>query len=370
MWENIKHSTLKDMAAREPAGNSHLKASEPNTENLPPAQPETRPEQGHPLQETLASDLGHDSLVVHHSGLPEDVHAASVRVCEVMDKIGYNEAMVRHRQENYKKSGIITITGSKGEGFSTPYESDTDCFCLMNEILCREHGYASLQRRDINAVFIMDGEHCHPGHFWLKLDHLGAEGRTVIKDALFVHTNGQKYLSSHTFTEEGKNMTHGKVSGPALTLTHQSINTDTVIALPIQQQMLSEWISRPRHHSWPSPELKQEISKLGAYLVPVGCKGSETKHMEWRVGFIGEQKLTDSFTECQYKLYNVLKFLMKTELKPICDEMSSYIVKNIVFWFIELTQQELFSKENMLNISFLVCKSYKKQSGMIVFLTS
>ncbi|WAR30507.1 hypothetical protein MAR_033049, partial [Mya arenaria] len=168
------------MAAREPAGNSHLKASEPNTENLPPAQPETRPEQGHPLQETLASDLGHDSLVVHHSG-------------------------------------------------------------------------------------------------------------------------------------------------PALTLTHQSINTDTVIALPIQQQMLSEWISRPRHHSWPSPELKQEISKLGAYLVPVGCKGSETKHMEWRVGFIGEQKLTDSFTECQYKLYNVLKFLMKTELKPICDEMSSYI---------------------------------------------
>ncbi|XP_052788917.1 uncharacterized protein LOC128223670 isoform X1 [Mya arenaria] len=112
--------------------------------------------------------------------------------------------------------------------------------------------------------------------------------------------------------------------------------------------MLSEWTSRLRLHNWPSPELIQEISELPAYLVPVGCKNSKNKHMEWRVCFIGEQKLTSSFTECQYKLYIIFKFLMKEELKSICDEMSSYIVKNIVFWFIESTQQELFSKENMI----------------------
>ncbi|XP_052788906.1 uncharacterized protein LOC128223666 isoform X2 [Mya arenaria] len=285
------------MAACEPAGNSHLKASEPDneytTEHLPPAQPENRTEQGQLLQETLSSDPGNGSRVVHQAGLPEDVHAASVHVCEVMDKLGYSEAMVRYRQEAYRKRDIRlkwVTTGSKGEGLSSPCESDTDVLLLKKNILCKLPGHASLQLPDIITVFIMDGEHCHPGHFWLELDHLGNANITA---PLFVHTNGKTYFSSQKLTERLKEIVQSvpgptyTVSGPAVKHEFESERMDSVVALPIQQAMLSEWISRPRHHSWPSPELIQEISKLQAYLVPVGCKGSETKHMEWRLCFLG-----------------------------------------------------------------------------------
>ncbi|XP_052788920.1 uncharacterized protein LOC128223670 isoform X3 [Mya arenaria] len=218
------------MAAPEPSRESSLKTSQPDneytTENLPPAQPETRPKQGQPLQETLSSDPGNDSRVVHQSGLPEDIYAVSVHVCEVMDKIGYSDAMVRYRQESYRNNDFselnMIVTGSKGEGLSTPYESDIDFLFLMKTILCRIPGYASLQLPDINTVCIMDGEHCHPGHFWLELDHLGTVEETNIKATLFVHTNGKAYLSSQKLKEIQNQTKHTtSVSGPAVTYTCQ-----------------------------------------------------------------------------------------------------------------------------------------------------
>ncbi|WAR30234.1 LOW QUALITY PROTEIN: hypothetical protein MAR_032776 [Mya arenaria] len=141
------------------------------------------------------------------------------------------------------------------------------------------------------------------------------------------------------------------ISGPALTKHDGYSSSDIVFAFQCicQRQLLFEWIHRPRQHTWPSRELMQAIPKLPAYLVPapVGCKSSENKHMEWRVCFTGEQKLIESFTESQYKLYILLKLINKHELKSICEDMSSYVMKNIVFWLVESKAQHFFTRENL-----------------------
>jgi len=42
-----------------------------------------------------------------------------------------------------------------------------------------------------------------------------------------------------------------------------------------QRKILAKWHSMDRHH-WPTKELRDEVIKYPAHLVPVGCKGSPT----------------------------------------------------------------------------------------------
>ncbi|KAH3770879.1 hypothetical protein DPMN_172176 [Dreissena polymorpha] len=90
---------------------------------------------------------------------------------------------------------------------------------------------------------------------------------------------------------------------------------------------------------------------LDAQLLPVGCKGSSNRGMEWRICFIyAESKLTENLNECQYKLYILLKIINKEVLHPICTDMSSFIMKNVVFWIVESHRQEIFREQNFMHV--------------------
>ncbi|KAH3875676.1 hypothetical protein DPMN_038950 [Dreissena polymorpha] len=108
------------------------------------------------------------------------------------------------------------------------------------------------------------------------------------------------------------------------------LHTDIVCALRYYcPNILSKWTTRLRH--WPPTEAVQKVISLGACLTPVGFKGSEYQHVEWRVCFnAGEIELVNNLNDTQNKLYVLLKMVKNDILNPRKKEVSSYTLKNIV----------------------------------------
>jgi len=126
---------------------------------------------------------------------------------------------------------------------------------------------------------------------------------------------------------------------------------DIVFALPFfSTSILNKWQRRERHYEWPSRSLQREISTMIGYVVPVGHKFSQYKDIEWRISYTtAERKLVESMNDVQVKVYVVLKFVQKYRLKPICKNFTSYMVKNLVFWVLELTPVENFTPATLID---------------------
>ena len=72
-------------------------------------------------------------------------------------------------------------------------------------------------------------------------------------------------------------------------------------------------------------------------MVPVGhhLSESEIQALEWRVSFnAAERKLSKCLLPLQRACYSLVKLIMKTSLSPECV-LTSYHVKNMMFWFCE-----------------------------------
>ena len=73
----------------------------------------------------------------------------------------------------------------------------------------------------------------------------------------------------------------------------------------------------------------------GCAVVPVGHHLSTEVELEWRVSFnAAERKLITSLTPRQRSCYSLTKFLLKTGLSA-SSILTSYHVKNMMFWFCE-----------------------------------
>lgn len=73
----------------------------------------------------------------------------------------------------------------------------------------------------------------------------------------------------------------------------------------------------------------------GCAVVPVGYYTSCEQKREWRLSFnTSERKISLSLTENQKICYCLVKLLIKTQLSPEAV-LSSYMVKNMMFWFCE-----------------------------------
>ena len=85
---------------------------------------------------------------------------------------------------------------------------------------------------------------------------------------------------------------------------------------------------------------------MEGYVVPVGHKFSKHKDNEWRISYTtAEKKLVRSMNGVQVKVYVV----QKDRLKPVCKNFSSYMVKNLVFWLLEMTSISDFTPETLVD---------------------
>ncbi|KAH3787321.1 hypothetical protein DPMN_165442 [Dreissena polymorpha] len=160
---------------------------------------------------------------------------------------------------------------------------------------------------------------------------------------------GRGLLSSDLYFNQWLNLTYKEDivqherAGPSTPRTEDGIShQDLVHTLHFYcPSILIGWAAR--HRNWPSPDVVQEVVSLGAFVSPVGVKGSDNEHVEWRMCFnAGENVLVNNLTETQMKLYVLLKMEKKDVLKPRKKEVTSFTVKNIVLW---IARSHCFMKE-------------------------
>ncbi|KAH3708383.1 hypothetical protein DPMN_067832 [Dreissena polymorpha] len=296
---------------------------------------------------------------------------ASGETCILMSWLGYGPEFRQARSDAYREearlysrhSNAVTmmIAGSKAEGLTRPMESDLDYLFVHKDVICLEDGVnAGTVTREI-TVLRSCSRMTYPGHCRLLLERRGTyiswevneafcddgNGRVILSSGLFAHNVRLPSLLPYVLRKYG--VMHDR-AGPSMPYTeHGVIHYDIVNSFfYCCPDILSKWASRPRH--WPPPEAVQQVVSLGALLTPVGVKGSEYEHVEWRVCFnAGEIELVNNLNDTQIKLYVLLKMVTKDVLNPRKKEVTSFTLKNIVLWIAENNPQSLFHERSLLH---------------------
>ncbi|XP_052265687.1 uncharacterized protein LOC127868115 [Dreissena polymorpha] len=291
----------------------------------------------------------------------------SIETCTLMSWLGYGPEIIQARRDAYMEWGrlmtaracgaaTVILTGSKAEGLTRFLESDRDIMFVHSSAMCIEDGVnADNSPREI-TVFRSYSRMSYPGHCILLLERRGTIIDSELNDALCDNGYGQELISSdlyvHSFSKfqfEESIVQHDR-AGPSRPVTlHGGLHSDLVHAFRYNcPNILSQWASRPRY--WPLPKVVQQVVSLGAFLSPVGFKGSEYQHVEWRVCFnTAEIELVNNLNDTQIKVYVLLKMVKRDVLNPLKKEISSYTLKNIVLWIAENNPQSSFHERSMLH---------------------
>ncbi|XP_052280073.1 uncharacterized protein LOC127877838 isoform X2 [Dreissena polymorpha] len=279
--------------------------------------------------------------------------------------LGYGSELRQARVDMYKKSDTqhtarsksdaLITAGSKGEGLSCVFESDRDTIFVLHMAIALEEGINLRTIPYDTTVFRMETDGVYPGHCKLLFQRLSHTLQDYIPKALCEDGRGRAILSSDLFvdislpTERAPDEVRHKRAGPSSPCTlGVGLEMDRVPVLRCQcPSILKRWANRPRF--WPSPEVVQKVVLMGAFVSPVGFKGSLTKNVEWRICFNeGENVLVSNLNDTQIKMYVLLKMIVKSVIKPLHKEITSYTLKNIVFWVAETNPQVLFDETSLL----------------------
>ncbi|KAH3875272.1 hypothetical protein DPMN_038535 [Dreissena polymorpha] len=286
-------------------------------------------------------------------------------MCTLMNCLGYGPPIRQARRDAYREhdrlmnarehSNIMLITtGSKAEGLTGVYESDVDIMYVLEGIMCLENGVDSDKLPRETTVFTLNTGVCYHGHSRLNLlERRGDIIPSKICDALCEDENGRVLLSSALFVDVFKDRTSApneirhERAGPSMPSSSGPFHIDNVFSLrcycPV---ILSRWAERTRH--WPPPDIVRKVVTMGSFVTPVGFKGSEYHHLEWRICFnTGENELMSSLNNTQVYIYVLLKMVVKDVLKPVKKEITSYTVKNIVLWLAENNPQAQFNESSV-----------------------
>lgn len=150
--------------------------------------------------------------------------------------------------------------------------------------------------------------------------------------------------------------------GPASRLSMGILQVDQVFALECNcPSLLEAWKSRPRRYDWPPFDIVEEVSKMKGYVVATGCDGGMFQKHEWRICFnTAENRLVESLADVQIKMYILLKMVLKDIIKPERNELSSFMMKNVVFWMAELNPQFLFTEESLVQWLLIALRILEK----------
>ena len=112
----------------------------------------------------------------------------------------------------------------------------------------------------------------------------------------------------------------------------------------LNARRIETWAKRQRRHDWPSSSVIEKVLKMPVHIVPKGFKGSETRALEFRLSYVfSEMALMQSLNDTQSQLYSLLKLLVKSTVdKRFPDILTSYCLKNVVFWICEGNPQQMF----------------------------
>ncbi|XP_053387645.1 uncharacterized protein LOC123542926 [Mercenaria mercenaria] len=242
------------------------------------------------------------------------------------------------------------------------WKSDVDVIFVQSAVKCFEI-YPTVDSKEVGkyeAAFEFDLDNVPEGYTKLLLKHFRcstkyADLRSRIQESLTDKgylKNGERLIAAVEYGGKGvkregylsKTYMHDKVTGPAQPFRFKinpaldmEISVDHVQAFPCEYpSALDDWLKQERQNTWPSSDVLKEVQKTDLLVVSVGLSGSKDENLQRRISLtLAERALIRSFNDTQIKVYAAMKMLAKHELKPICTNITSYIVKNVIFWVFE-----------------------------------
>ena len=288
------------------------------------------------------------------------------------------------REAIFGGSREAIFAGSAGEGIAKLFSSDLDGIVVYKGLVCVDEGHTE----DGLLVARNEFSQTPPGYVRLQVDDSSYSfpitenwlPTSVADGKRYLDSEATKYLLKVDFDSADQFAMDSEINGPAVTSlprynylfyripeTLKNIDsirfeTDCVLGLQFySSKILEKWLSRERYHEWPSKELQDKIGAMNGYVVPVGHKFSPNKNVEWRISYTtAEKKLVRNMNNVQVKLYVVFKFIRKERLKPVCPNFTSYMVKNLVFWVLELTPESEFTPHNLVEIIMSALRILKR----------
>lgn len=282
----------------------------------------------------------------------------------VLDSIGYSDHMVQVRRMAWRMwtdvytEGIeapyrLVTAGSKGEGLTKLEESDWDIVHIHPYILCIDDLTLLPPVPDSTTHFAM--KYTSPGYCILELVRWGNKIHECIFKSMVIF-RGTYVLSSSVFSSEMESimpvpsMFSVKKTGPAITQTYDAeMSYDNVHSISFDcSHILQKRLGRNCENDWPPGSVREVIKQMKGNLVATGIKSSETRYLEWRLCFNEiELLLVESFNDTQLKLYTTLKMINTGILKACGCSVTSYMMKNIVFWLAEQYPQSAFRSDTL-----------------------
>lgn len=291
-------------------------------------------------------------------------HATAERVAMYRKRSDAKSEASKHVLKNANTERIIV--GSKMDGVDLE-SSDIDVLEVNHNIVCVTDEDVLTGADDGKLVLKADLTGAPAGHVFLKVDRSELEKKTAVigelKQCFIQDDNGDiVFLSADKFVRMleqedrctwrgwlGRRVRYGERSGPAVgkVIDLIGMEADLVAALAIRcPGEVKKWQRHERQYEWPPRELIEMAEFQRFFVVPVGQKDSENEHRQWRVCFTEtEQSLVHSMTDTQLKVYVLLKILAKNLLKPVTDDITSYVIKNVMFWLLDGTNPNLFKPE-------------------------
>ncbi|XP_052258689.1 uncharacterized protein LOC127863309 isoform X2 [Dreissena polymorpha] len=284
----------------------------------------------------------------------------------IMNLLGYGPVIRQKRIEALNEwdrlwnahcfDGVASsiTAGSKAQGLTCVFESDKDMIYVLPNTMCLEYGFDESTIPDHINVFKMNTQSCSAGYCRLLLERSASLDHPVIFNSLIDNGHGMILMSSTYFVEHLKNFYSSfrpavqyPHAGPSLPWSLGPYRNDRVVAIHCNcRVILQKWASRTRH--WPPPGIIEKVIAMRAFVTPIGFKGSEFNHVEWRICFNpAETELVNNLNDTQVKIYFILKMIVNDVLKPQTKEITSYILKNIVLWLAENNPQTLFYPESL-----------------------
>ena len=264
-----------------------------------------------------------------------------------------------------KTSDILTITsGSRREGFIFS-DSDLDyMFWYNNQRVIWNISQIQLCNTLRHVLILCDTSESPPGFTLLCLPSQEAIRRVFFRMAWTllscVRFKGTFYISSAKYRNNTCHLinTDSTVHGPCSSGSHCSVEYDKAhcFVSDFWPPPASSWIDRC--HSWPPPNVVNDIVRGGCHFVEVGHKFGKHADNEWRISFSqAEQKLVYAMNHTQFLTYGLLKLFLKEFNNGLNEEeklLCSYHMKTANFWTIQQKTLAHWSPQNLL-AGFWVC---------------
>ncbi|XP_060591537.1 uncharacterized protein LOC132746426 isoform X1 [Ruditapes philippinarum] len=309
------------------------------------------------------------------SRIPDYAHNLSLKMSQVMDRIGVNEKIVmKRRRSMLLNESLFTLGqqlrgkdinvfnfGSQIEGTTTPgLQSDADSLISINKFNVIQD-WSEWEYGKRNLLMIQD-ENVSPGYCGLQILRDDAPLPRVVEtnDHSYRDRTGRILLKNTCFND-----LHNEVvrNGPAHSVQDApGVNdNDFVPAFPsrLYPVQASHWLCQHREENWPTNDMIQYCSNTRCFVVGVGKTGSVNEILEWRISTsFAERFIMFNLNITQIRCYVLMKMILKTFISSqrFPDRISSFICKTILLHCISFTRSDAWN-ENTLFICLSFCLS-------------